>query len=64
MAFIKDAVKDWKAKTSFKVTIMKLEWVLEDVTRDKTMGLAKVEVLKLEGNSAKDWIRKNKGFHH
>lgn len=64
MVFIKDAVKDWKAKTLFKATIMTLEWVLEDVTGDKKMGLAKVEVLKLEGNSAKDRIRKNKGFQH
>lgn len=44
MVFIKDAVKDWKAKTLFKVTIMKLEWVLEDVTGHKRMDLAKVEV--------------------
>lgn len=49
MVFIKDAVKDWKAKTLFKATIMKPEWVLEDVTRGKMMG----EVLKLAGNSAR-----------
>lgn len=53
MAFIKDAVKDWKAKALFKATIMKIEGVLEDITRDKTMGLAKAEVLKLDGNSAR-----------